>query len=166
MKKFAFISRHTPTAEQVALAQELEIELVPVGDTDGFTVTPQWVVEQGKFDGVCVVHTAMALRLQFDYEVLLFENANRAAEGEKPQFQAVKAVLFGEAKILKNYKHWYESQSQTNVSLNKELSQIHEILDNLRNSPPRFKPKTYDDQTWQDNYDVVTRLATWLGSAR
>lgn len=98
MQKFAFISRHVPTAEQIALAAERRIELVHVGDRDAFTVEAsefarRWNEADGKyegeFSGVVVVHPAAALRLlTVNTAVGVFENGNRAAEGEKPQFFA------------------------------------------------------------------------------
>lgn len=90
---FAFISRHAPTAEQVALAAEQGVTLFPVGDTDAFTVTPEWVHDAEErlnleFDGVVVVHPAAALRLAPEFLVGVFENANRAEPGQPPQFFA------------------------------------------------------------------------------
>ena len=63
MKKFAFISRHEPTAEQIKLAQLNGIELTHIGDADAFTVSACFVDNAGSFDGVVVVHPAAALRL-------------------------------------------------------------------------------------------------------
>lgn len=92
--KFAFISRHAPTEGQIELAANEDIELVPVGDADAFTVSPSWVDDHGAFDGVVVVHPAAALRLASSYLVGIFENANRAAIGEKPQFEAVALHIY------------------------------------------------------------------------
>lgn len=107
MRNFAFISRHTPSAAQVALAAEQGIRLCHIGDMDGFTITPDEVAYRltslmGDFDhtpypewrrqqvkGVVVVHAAAALRLLPHFDVGVFENAARAAEGEKPTFEAV-----------------------------------------------------------------------------
>lgn len=84
--RFAFISRHQPTPEQHSLARLEGIELVAVGDRDAFTVER---AEFSDFDGVIVVHPAMALRLSGPgFYVGVFENANRAPEGEKPHFVA------------------------------------------------------------------------------
>ena len=88
MKKFAFATRHNPTPEQVAAAAEKDIELVPIGDVDGFTVTLADIAKHGDFDGVVVVHAGAALQLVRDMDVGVFENVNRAPEGEKPQFVA------------------------------------------------------------------------------
>lgn len=92
--KFAFISRHLPTEGQIALAAAEGIELAHVGDADAFTVSPAWVDERGSFDGVIVVHPAAALQLATTYLVGVFENANRAPVGEKPQFEAQALHLF------------------------------------------------------------------------
>lgn len=86
--KFAFISRHTPSAGQIQLAAEKEIELLAVGDCDGFTVSPAFVYEAGPFEGVVVVHPAAALNLAPHFLVGVFENENRAAIGERPDFHA------------------------------------------------------------------------------
>jgi hypothetical protein len=94
MKKFAFISRHTPTPEQHALAQAKGIELIPVGDMDAFTVQAWNVNKIGDFCGVIVVHPATALRLCKYYEVGVFENENRAPEGERPTFIAKALHLY------------------------------------------------------------------------
>lgn len=92
--RFAFITRHEPTPEQFSLAQELGIELVPVGDMDAFEVTPGMIHDIGDFEGVVVVHPAAALRLANDFVIGIFENANRAPEGEKPQFKAVRFHVY------------------------------------------------------------------------
>lgn len=93
MMNFAFVTRHAPTAEQVALAEVQGITLHVVGDTDAFSVGNSFVHEAGNrlgvvFEGVVVVHPAAALRLCSEFLVGVFENANRAPEGEKPQFAA------------------------------------------------------------------------------
>lgn len=102
MTPWAFISRHEPTKEQFKLAYEKGIELSWVGDMDAFTVDPDDVKEHfpdevwlnwEDFDGVIVVHPAAALRLERHYKIGVFENANRAPEGERPQFYA-KALHF------------------------------------------------------------------------
>jgi hypothetical protein len=93
-ERFAFISRHQPTDGQVALAAGQEIEMVPVGDHDAFKVSPSFVDNAGAFDGVIVVHPAAALRLAGSFVVGVFENANRAPVGEKPQFEAVALHLY------------------------------------------------------------------------
>jgi hypothetical protein len=94
MQKFAFISRHVPTDSQHTLAAAEDIELVHIGDADAFTVSPDFVVAAGAFEGVVVVHPAAAMRLANDFVVGVFKNANRAPVGEKPQFEAVSFHLF------------------------------------------------------------------------
>ncbi len=90
---FAFISRHQPTTDQVALAEEQGITLHHVGDADAFTVGNGFVHQKAAdmdvtFEGVVVVHPAAALRLCSEFLVGVFENANRAAPGQPPQFAA------------------------------------------------------------------------------
>jgi len=90
---FAFISRHRPSSEQHQLAEDQDIELTYVGDTDAFTVSPSFVFaaceeHNRTFEGVVVVHPAAALRLAGDFLVGVFENENRAPVGEKQQFMA------------------------------------------------------------------------------
>ena len=92
MKKFAFISRHMPTDEQINLAAKKDVELIHVGDRDAFSVGPD-SVGLG-FDGVVVVHPAAALRLWHYYPVGVFENANRAPEGEPPKFEAAAFHIY------------------------------------------------------------------------
>jgi hypothetical protein len=87
--RFAVISRHEPNSCQHELASEQGITLHHIGDTDAFTVTPEWVAEHGEFQGVVVVHPAAAMRLAPTFVVGVFANANRAPLGEKPQFEAV-----------------------------------------------------------------------------
>lgn len=99
MTIMAFISRHAPTAEQVALAAEQGFTLLPVGDADAFRVGNSFVHEAGNrlgvvFEGVVVVHPAAALRLCSEFLIGVFENANRAPEGAPPQFTAKSFHIF------------------------------------------------------------------------
>lgn len=94
MKKFAFISRHEPTAEQQQLAANDGIELIHIGDADAFSVRAGFVDDAGAFDGVVVVHPAAALRLCSQFEVGVFENGSRPGENDKPQFFAKSFHLF------------------------------------------------------------------------
>jgi hypothetical protein len=94
MEKFAFITRHAPTAGQIAIAEQAGIELVPIGDRDAFSITVADIEGAGVFDGVIVVHPAAAMRLASAFVIGVFENANRAAEGEKPSFEAVNLHLY------------------------------------------------------------------------
>ena len=103
MVKFAFISRHKPTQEQLDLARDFGIELVEVGDLDAFAVHtgstlqveltnyfggPE-LLDRDYFSGVVVVHPAAALRLIEYFNIAIFENENRAPEGAPPQFKPV-----------------------------------------------------------------------------
>lgn len=99
MTALAFISRHAPTAEQVALAEEQGFTLRYVGDADAFTVGNGFVHQKAAdmdvvFEGVVVVHPAAALRLCSEFLVGVFENANRAPEGAPPQFSAKALHIF------------------------------------------------------------------------
>ena len=94
MKKFLFISRHIPTPEQHALADEKGIILVHHGDADAFTVAPSFVDELGAFDGVIVVHPAAALRLAPHFQVGIFEIEQRPGVGETPTFKAKELHIY------------------------------------------------------------------------
>ena len=94
METYAFISRHTPTQEQHDLAEGFGIRLEHVGDMDAFQLCCDDVAALGDFDGVVVVHPAAALKLSKKYNVGIFENANRAPEGERPQFYAMALWFF------------------------------------------------------------------------
>lgn len=93
MKMMAFVTRHSPTDQQRQLAKEQGYDLVWVGDRDAFTINP---LEFEKYDAVAVVHAASAMRLLTSgFVVGIFENANRAPEGEKPTFEAVALHIYG-----------------------------------------------------------------------
>ena len=92
--RFAFISRHTPTHEQISLAEQQGIELIHIGDADAFTVSSSFVDEAGAFDGVVVVHAAAALRLCSSFLVGVFKNGTRPGPDEKPQFFATELHVF------------------------------------------------------------------------
>lgn len=99
MKNMAFISRHAPTAEQVALAADQGFNLIHVGDADAFTVGNSFVYAAAarldvRLEAVAVVHPAAALRLCLEFVVGVFENANRAAPGQPPQFVAKALHVF------------------------------------------------------------------------
>ena len=91
---FLFISRHEPTQQQHELAHRKGITLHWHGDADGFTVDPAWVDSKGDYQGVVVVHAAAALNLCSAFYVGVFENANRAPVGEKPQFETKKLHVY------------------------------------------------------------------------
>ena len=97
MRKLLFISRHVPSPEQVELALEKELELIHVGDMDAFgdvlTDLENLLYKYGSIDERLpifgCVHPAIALEAIRWTSVALFENQNRAPEGERPTFQAV-----------------------------------------------------------------------------
>ena len=85
----AFISRHKPTLHQEKLAKKQGFNLVHIGDTDGFSVTPDFIHKKmAGCKAVAVVHPAAALNLAPHFTIGVFENSNRAPEGEAPQFVA------------------------------------------------------------------------------
>lgn len=99
MKKFAFVSRHTPTSEQLEVARQKGIVLVHVGDRDAFCIDPREFFPVGerykeKWDGVVVVHPASAMSLLPHGPVGVFQNENRAPEGEPPHFVCGKLIIF------------------------------------------------------------------------
>jgi len=94
MQTFAFISRHAPTAEQIALAAEKDINITHIGDADAFTISSGWIDEQGAFDGIIVVHPAAALRLASTFLIGVFENGCRPGPDSKPQFFASSFHIF------------------------------------------------------------------------
>ena len=92
MKRLAFISRHQPTADQLALAAKAGSDLVPVGDRDGFSILPE---EFSGFSGVVVVHAAAAIRCHSAGRAVgVFENSNRAPVGQKPDFHTTRLVVW------------------------------------------------------------------------
>ena len=97
MKNFLFCSRHVFTDAQAQLAEKAGITLHQGVDLDAFAPNHELikaVCKQGQFEGVVVVHPALALKLSTAYQVGIFENANRAAEGAPPSFQAVGLEIF------------------------------------------------------------------------
>ena len=92
--RFAFVSRHTPTAEQMSLAEKAGIDLIPIGDMDAFSVTPEDIETHGDFAGVVVVHPAAALRLAPNFVIGVFENATRPVAGGKPTFYAKSLQVY------------------------------------------------------------------------
>jgi len=91
MKRMGFISRHKPTLGQIKLAHKAGYELVHFGDTDAFYMDAQ---DFPKTEVIAVVHPAMALNIIEKCPVAVFENADRAPEGEKPQFCATALHIY------------------------------------------------------------------------
>jgi|APSaa5957512576_1039674.scaffolds.fasta_scaffold19155_2 hypothetical protein len=110
MKKYLFISRHATTTQQHEIARDMGITIVEMGDMDAFNtsisdITYTWedlvteqchdvdeivkgILSEG-FEGVIVVHPALALALIPHTNVGVWENEMRTIEGGKPTF-AVK----------------------------------------------------------------------------
>lgn len=95
-KKFLFISRHTPTAEQITLAADANIELFHVGDMDAFSPSLRNDLRKlaKEYQGVVCVHALIALEAhKMGLAVGVYQNSNRAPEGEKPSFLATALVV-------------------------------------------------------------------------
>lgn len=132
MKKLAFISRHVPTQAQIDLALVQGYEIVHVGDRDAFNISI-WdsPISRGEFPAVAVVHPQLAMNfLRWGFEVAVFENANRAPEGEKPSFEAVGMY------ITHPLDHeWAENRYEVRYPngayrSGASLSQMREVLEN------------------------------------
>ena len=90
MERFALISRHSPTADQIRVAGEQNIELIHVGDVDAFgpgdPIVPQGVDLSG-FQGAVAVHPLVAVRaFARGLKVGSFQNISRPGPDGKPQF--------------------------------------------------------------------------------
>lgn len=82
--KYAFISRHKPTPEQIEQAKAVGVEIVHVGDADAFNFS---LANLAGYEGIVCVHPVIAMKAMCSgYEIGIFENANRAPEGAKPEF--------------------------------------------------------------------------------
>lgn len=93
LKVMHFISRHQPTAEQEVLAEELGYSLHWAGDVDAFDADLVNLCinfsRKTNCEAIACVHPLIALEaIKQGLAVGIFENANRAPEGEKPQFYA------------------------------------------------------------------------------
>lgn len=108
-----FISRHEPTQDQIFLATEKGFDLKCIGDVDAFNpkAIEALVVAWKAPHAYAVVNPAMALTLAsfaghkactFGIKIAVFENENRAPEGEKPSFKA-KAMHMWEAHCDASY---------------------------------------------------------------
>lgn len=106
--RMAFVSRHEPTTEQVALAEKDGYQLVHVGDLDAFSHNlPDQLtklIAEGNYQAVACVHPVIAIRvLEFGtgyahpcVRVAVFENGQRAEAGGKPTFFARAMHVFGQ----------------------------------------------------------------------
>ena len=100
MKTLLFISRHRATPSQRALAAAQEYSLLESEDLDAFAPLADLnrrmdaIKADGHF-GVVVVHPVIALVAHLaGLAVGVFQNANRAAVGETPRFEAVSLLVF------------------------------------------------------------------------
>ena len=92
MDKFAFVSRHAPTKEQIALANQAEIELVHVGDRDAFGTIPE--TSDPQYQGIVGVHPMTIIQaLKNGKMVGVFENISRPGLDGKPQFTVGRLVV-------------------------------------------------------------------------
>lgn len=92
MRKFAFVSRHVPTAAQGELAAKAEIELVFVGDRDAFGPIPE--AHDPKFEGIVGVHPLVILAaLAAGKSAGVFENISRPGVDGKPTFSVGRLVV-------------------------------------------------------------------------
>lgn len=112
MKDMLFISRHAPTTRQVELSAARGFSLIHVGDVDGFDMGAirALVATHEGATAFAVVNAAVALNLLAilgQTIIGVFENANRAAEGAKPQF---------EAKALHVWTSWQDASHGVFVS--------------------------------------------------
>lgn len=103
-----FISRHRPADEQIAMAKNHGFDLIWVKDMDAFSASIaddilDKLKEHGAWAVACVhpVIAIEAMRLtrgvaptRTSPTVGVFENENRAPEGEKPRFKAKSLRLF------------------------------------------------------------------------
>jgi hypothetical protein len=95
MEKFAFVSRHAPTPDQIRVAAEMNIELVGVGDVDAFGVSEKdgiagflpRLLDTQDIEGVICVHALIALRAyKAGFPVGVFQNISRPGPDGKPVF--------------------------------------------------------------------------------
>jgi hypothetical protein len=92
-KSLLFVSRHTPTEEQLILCFSVGYELVHVGDVDAFQGGLVYKSpDRGQADGAVIVHAALAMRYVSagwgeDFIIGVFQSASRPAEGGKASFE-------------------------------------------------------------------------------
>lgn len=94
MKNCLFISRHAPTMEQIQLAEKAGYSLIHGGDLNAFSYTlekdmGEMILRDSpeiEISAIACVHPNIALAAINQFDVLIFQNINRAPEGEKPQF--------------------------------------------------------------------------------
>lgn len=101
--RIAFVSRHAPTPDQLRIVAELQLAepatLTAVGDLDAFSegmMDRLMGLREDGYECVVAVHPWIVLgALSLGLAIGVFENANRAPEGAKPEFTAKSLhVLF------------------------------------------------------------------------
>ena len=76
LERWAFVSRHVPTPEQIVTAIQAGIELIPAGDRDAFGPDPFEKSGMPDVVGVVCVNPALALQAFFaGYAVGVFESS-------------------------------------------------------------------------------------------
>lgn len=109
METMVFLSRHTPTEKQSALARARGYDLVHVGDCDAFEGDFRSRIGDAK--AIACVHPALALRaFAVGLTVGVFENANRAPEGAPPTFEAAALHIY-EPPSQRRLLGWQSSHS-------------------------------------------------------
>lgn len=110
MERFAFISRHAPTPDQIRVAGEQGIEVIHVGDTDAFgpgdPILPPGVrwgdTPKTDYQGIIAVHPLIAVRsYALGKKIGSFQNISRPGVDGKPQFTCGRLVVIDPSKALK-----------------------------------------------------------------
>ena len=91
MKTAIFISRHAPTQEQIELLADQDTNIIHVGDLDAFSDDLEdrvkALAQEHETTTVIAVHPLTCIAgLSVNCRVGVFENVNRAPEGERPVF--------------------------------------------------------------------------------
>jgi len=105
-----FISRHEPTSQQIALAKDKGFNLIHVGDVNAFAPDLRerlmGLLREHRSEAVACVHPSIALMAMIAGATVVgvFENLNRAKEGEKPSFTAASLRLYEAKEIETTYR--------------------------------------------------------------
>lgn len=105
MEKFAFVSRHEPTPDQIRVAEEQGVELIHKGDVNAFgpgdPIVP-WEISLDSVQGIIAVHPLVAVRAYaLGMKIGSFENLSRPGPDGKPQFSCGRLVVIDPAKAMK-----------------------------------------------------------------
>ena len=105
-----FISRHDPTSQQIALAKDKGFTLIPVGDRDAFASNLREdlivLLQKNNATAIACVHPSIAIMAMIAGadKIGVFENLNRAKEGEKPSFTAASLHLYDAGEVSTTYR--------------------------------------------------------------